>query len=270
MSAAASNLLQRALSACLFVPLVLGLAWMGGWWLFALVLAIVGRGSWELLFLARQAGYRPGILIGVLLAVSVPLYIQLCGADRGLILLLLMATLAAFSLTLCSGTEGYLRNSLLTLSGVLYLGLPGSAPLLLASHVGELAPVVLVSIFLSIWLTDAFAYGGGRMWGQRRLVPSISPGKTVVGFACGMLGAVVPVALIEYLPGWPVPLFVGLCLTVGVVSQLGDIVESAIKRDLGVKDAPSLIPGHGGMLDRFDSYLFAFPVAVVYIVLLKS
>ena len=265
-----SNLLHRALSACVFVPAVLALCWVGGWGLFALVALIVGRGSWELLHLARHAGHRPAAGIGVALALATCLYLQLRGADEVFELLLIVAALVSLAASLRNGVEGYLGNALITLGGVVYLSLLGTTPLLLARHMGPEAPWLLIGIFGSIWLTDAAAYGAGRLWGRRRLVPSISPGKTVAGFVGGLVGGLLPVVLSSRLPSFSLPELGGLFLLVSVTGQLGDLVESAIKRDLGVKDAPSLIPGHGGLLDRFDSYLFAFPAAYAYTVLLKS
>lgn len=277
MSGASSgnNLAHRVLSACVFVPIVLGLSFTGGWALFGLVAVIIGRGSWELLQLARQAGHRPDPVTGVILAVLVCGYLQVYGADDGFVLLLAGASLVALVAPLCHrvqghGVQGYFISALITLGCVGYVGLLGSTPLLLVAHLGELAPVMLIAIFGCIWLTDAAAYGGGRLWGQRQLAPSISPGKTVVGFFSGIVGGLLPIALCQQLPGWTVIELGGLFLLVSTSGQLGDLVESAIKRDLGVKDAPPLIPGHGGLLDRFDSYFFAFPVALAYTVILKG
>jgi phosphatidate cytidylyltransferase len=265
-----SNLTHRVLSACVFVPLVLGLTYVGGWARFALVAGIVGRGSWELLYLARQAGHRPASVAGVVLSLAACCYLQLRGADEGFPLLLTLSILLSLALSLRHGVQGYLFNALLTMGVVGYIGLLGSTPLLLAGHLGELAPILLIAIFGSIWLTDAAAYAGGRMWGDRRLAPTISPGKTVVGFVCGLVGGLIPVLLYRFVPTWSPVELAGLFLLVSASSQLGDLVESAIKRDLGVKDAPAFIPGHGGLLDRFDSYFFAFPVAFAYTVILKS
>lgn len=265
-----SNLARRVLSACVLVPVVLGLTYTGGWARFGLVAAIVGRGCWELLHMARQAGHRPASGVGVTLALGTCLYLQLRGADDGFVLLLAGAALLALMAPLRHGVQGYVSNALLTMGCVSYLGLLGSTPLLLAARLGELAPVMLMAIFGSIWLTDVAAYGGGRLWGRRRLAPAISPSKTVVGALCGLVGGLVPVLLTPLLPGWTVTDLAGLFLLVGVSAQLGDLVESAIKRDLGVKDAPTLFPGHGGLLDRFDSYFFAFPVAFAYTVIFKS
>lgn len=264
------ELSRRVLSAVVFVPVVLWLAYTGGWALFALVAVVVGRGSWELLRLAEDAGHRPARRVGVLLALACCLYLQLYGVYSWLPMLQMVAVLTALIAALFSGVKGYTANALLTLGGMIYVALLGSAPLLLARRAGVEAPWLMVAIFGCIWLTDSLAYGGGRLWGTRRLVPSISPGKTVVGFVFGLLGGLLPLVLVSQLPSWTVVELAGLLLLASAGSQLGDLVESAMKRDLGVKDAPALIPGHGGMLDRFDSYFFAFPLAYIYTVALKG
>ena len=152
---------------------------------------------------------------------------------------------------------------------MIYLGLLGSAPLLIVRAADPLcrqeAGHLLALLFLCIWLTDSAAYLCGRQWGRKKLAPSISPAKTVVGFFSGLLGGLLPALLHGFLPSIPLAALLGLLLLASLGGQLGDLVESAIKRDMGVKDAPPLIPGHGGALDRFDSYLFAFPLAYLYI-----
>ena len=265
-----SELSRRALSALVFVPAVLALVYVGGWALFGLVIAIVGRGSWELLRIAEDAGHRPARKIGVGLALACCVYQQVFGADGWLPMVLMAAVMIALVAALLGGVQGYTANALLTLGGMMYVALLGSAPLLLARRIGDEASWLMVAIFGCIWLTDTFAYGGGRLWGNRRLAPSISPGKTMIGFASGLVGALIPLALLPMLPMWSALELAGLLLLVGLGGQVGDLVESAIKRDLGVKDAPVLIPGHGGMLDRFDSYFFAFPIAYIYTVALRG
>ena len=220
--------------------------------------------------MARQAGHHPASVVGVVLALATCGYVQVRGVDEGFALLLTGSVLVCLVAPLRRGVQGYLANALITFACVAYIGLLGSAPLLLSARLVELAPVMLIAIFGSIWLTDAAAYGGGRLWGRRRLAPSISPGKTVAGFVCGIGGGLLPLVLLSHLPGWSLPEFAGLLILVAVSAQIGDLVESAIKRDLGVKDAPAFIPGHGGLLDRFDSYFFAFPVALAYTVMLKG
>lgn len=266
-----SNLAIRTLSACALVPIVLLLVEGGGWFLLGLVLFIVGRGNWEFYYLARQAGWQPAWQVGLLLALGLAGYLYAAGPahlDLGVLIAVLITSIAA----LVYGTQNYTANALLTLGGVLYLGLLGSAPLLIARAAGpehrQEVGHLLAILFLSIWVTDSAAYLCGRRWGRKKLAPAISPGKTVVGFVAGLLGGLSPLGLSNFLPSFTLVNLAGLLLLVSIGGQLGDLVESAIKRDLGVKDAPVLIPGHGGVLDRFDSYLFAFPLAYLYIQLL--
>ena len=270
MSPNEGSLSRRTLSACVFVPAVLAALWAGGWALFALVVLIVGRGTWELLYVARQAGHRPALGVGVGLALAWCLYLQVRGADGGLALVMMAGVVLALAAALRRGVEGFLANALITLGGLVYVAVLGAAPLLLAPRLGAEAGWMMIALFACIWLTDTAAYFGGTRWGRRRLAPTISPAKTVAGFLCGLAGGLVPLLLWPQLPSWSLPELGGLFLLVSLGGQIGDVVESAIKRDLGVKDAPVLIPGHGGMLDRFDSYLFAFPIAYFYTVVFRS
>ena len=266
-----SNLAVRVISACIFVPVILWLVSHSTWSRLALVLFIVGRGSWEFFAMARTAGRYPATGPGVGLALAVCLYLFLAGLEN-LGTALLAVLLLVFSVLLLQGPQNYAAQVLLTLGGALYLGLLGSAPLLIvqaagAAHRQEVGRLLAV-LFMGIWFTDAAAYLCGRRWGRRKLTPVISPGKTTVGFWAGIGGGLLPAALSWLLPSLGFAPLLGLLLVVSLAGQLGDLVESAIKRDLGVKDAPALIPGHGGVLDRFDSYLFAFPAAYLYLEIL--
>jgi phosphatidate cytidylyltransferase len=130
------------------------------------------------------------------------------------------------------------------------------------------APSLLIFPMGLTWLSDTFAYFGGRMWGNRKLIPSVSPGKTVAGAVSGVVGTTMVGALYAYLafdqwfhiPISPLQGAIGGAL-ISVVAQTGDLSESLLKREAGVKDSGALLPGHGGVYDRFDSLLFVFPVA---------
>jgi len=264
----ASNLARRVLSAFVFVPAVVLLVESGDGSLLVLVLLIVGRGAWEFYRMGHQAGHRPARLLGLVLALGLCGYLHAVGPGQ-LALVIVAAALITLGAVLVQGTENYTANALLTLGGVIYLGLLGSAPLLIVRAAGpahrQEAGHLLAVLFACIWLTDSVAYIGGHLWGRRKLAPAISPAKTVVGFFAGIGGGLLPMLLRGLLPSFTLVELVGLLLLASVGGQLGDLVESAIKRDMGVKDAPPLIPGHGGVLDRFDSYLFAFPLAYLYV-----
>jgi phosphatidate cytidylyltransferase len=244
------------------------LLWLGGWYLFALVVLVVARGSWEWFRMAANSGYRPAAGVGSALAVGWCVWLQLFGLTH-VALFVTAAVMVALSVALTRGVERFTANALISLGALFYLGFLGSAPLLISADnelVRGLDPAwVLVVVLASVWLADAAAYICGSRWGKARLVPTISPGKTRVGFVGGLAGGLLPLVLFRWIPALSFGELLGMLVLVSLAGQLGDIVESAIKRDFGVKDAPLLIPGHGGVLDRFDSLLFAFPAAYLYL-----
>jgi phosphatidate cytidylyltransferase len=121
-------------------------------------------------------------------------------------------------------------------------------------------------LILGVWAFDTAAYLVGRRFGRRRLIPHISPGKTVEGVIGGLVAAAfVTTVLVAALGRSPVAGF-GLGIAIAVAAQAGDLAESMLKRAAGAKESGRLIPGHGGMLDRIDSFLFAAPVAFLYVV----
>ena len=273
MAGPGPNLARRTASACVLVPGILALTWAGGWALFALVAAIVGRSSWEFYHLAANAGYRPLKSLGILLSLGLCALLHFTGtahlAPAGM-----LAAASVFAAALRGGTERFAASAAVTLAGVLYTGLLGSAPLLMAAdrellRNGE-PGLLLGLIFVSLWITDTAAYGAGSKWGRRKLVPGISPNKTVAGAVAGLLAGLLPALLQPLAPGFSHLELVGLFLVVAAGAQVGDLVQSALKRDFGVKDAPALIPGHGGFLDRFDSYFFCFPLAWAYLLFMQQ
>jgi phosphatidate cytidylyltransferase len=125
----------------------------------------------------------------------------------------------------------------------------------------------VLAVFIAVWMCDSAAYFCGRAWGKHKLFPRVSPNKSWEGAAAGFLAAVGAfmaarsLALPYMTPGTAV-----VCgIIVGVFGQAGDLAESLLKRDAGVKDSSALIPGHGGVLDRFDSLLFVSPLVFVYL-----
>ena len=126
-----------------------------------------------------------------------------------------------------------------------------------------------LSLFIFLWVNDTGAYCVGSLLGRHKLFPRVSPGKSWEGSIGGAVFVLIAAAIIGYLVGgmeggYTIPVWMGLGLTVVVFGTLGDLVESLFKRTLGVKDSGNILPGHGGMLDRFDSSLMAIPAAVIY------
>ncbi|MBR3089534.1 MAG: phosphatidate cytidylyltransferase [Prevotella sp.] len=156
----------------------------------------------------------------------------------------------------------------------MYIALPFSMINVLAfqsNAEGEVAFNFLLplSLFIFLWVNDTGAYCVGSLLGRHKLFPRVSPGKSWEGSIGGAVFVLIAAAIIGYLVGgkeggYSIPVWMGLGLTVVVFGTLGDLVESLFKRTLGVKDSGNILPGHGGMLDRFDSSLMAIPAAVIY------
>ena len=165
------------------------------------------------------------------------------------------------------------NNWAYTMLSQMYIALPLSTINLLAFQTGEEGQynaLLPLSIFIFLWVNDTGAYCVGSLIGKHKLFPRVSPGKTWEGSVGGGLLVLVAAAVIGWLTNGEtaslsIPVWIGLGLVVVVFGTLGDLVESMFKRTLGVKDSGNILPGHGGMLDRFDSSLMAIPAAVVYL-----
>lgn len=159
-----------------------------------------------------------------------------------------------FRRQMTAGTSYAVSNSGAVISGILYIIVPWSCMIMLRSY--AFGKQLLDTLFVCTWGCDVGAYIGGKMFGTVKLCEHVSPGKTVQGFIAGIIGSLIVNAIAIYffsLPAYPLILIGFIC---GIFGQLGDLAESLIKREAGEKDSGRLIPGHGGMLDRFDSILF--------------
>ncbi len=276
-----SSLGRRILSGAVFLPLLIGMAWVGGPVYLGFTLLLVALALWEFYHLMAAKGLTPHWKSGFAAALIVPVgvYVRL-RANRieewhvaGLLTVLLVAVLLA-GLRRGAGKQT-LVNAASTLLGVFYVGWLGShvcALRELPRSVGEPYSLgmsfALLPFFLA-WTCDTAAYAVGRRFGRHRLAPSVSPHKSVEG-AIGGFVATVGAALVArawfaaYLSSGEAVVLGGL---VGVFAQLGDLVESLLKRDAEATESSNIIPGHGGVLDRFDSILFAAPLVYYFLLL---
>ena len=259
----------------MLLPLLLLTVWVGGSWMVAVAGACVLIGLHELYQLFAHTGYRPRLIgyICALLFVVAAVLRQLLQIDlTGLVLLAtILAPLIAELLR--KQHEGSLVAWSLTFSGAVYIGWTIAHFVLLRDIGHPLAPAPLQFLRLdpgAAWIlmallitfaNDTTAYFVGRAWGRRRMAPYISPNKSWEGAAGGMLGAIAAGGLLVPLLGLPIPAPIGMLLGgIGsIAGQAGDLAESLLKRQVGVKDSGHLIPGHGGLLDRADSLLFTVP-----------
>jgi phosphatidate cytidylyltransferase len=257
---------------------------------FALLLVMLGiAGFREYLDLAVRVG-PPEVTrlagIGVAAVAGFALAAQLGGSTPWLLAATAVAVAAPLlALFAVSATQGAFQAWSLVSVGCLYLGLPVFSAILLRSTPGDVGARWLeeltarlslgwtpyprglawaLLVIVTIWISDTAAYLAGRAIGRRKLAPRISPGKTVEGAVAGLVGSAALGALTFYLFALGSP-WIGVIAggLIGVAGQFGDLAESLLKRQAGVKDSGSLIPGHGGLLDRIDALLFAFPVGLV-------
>ncbi len=261
-----SSLISRLLVSAVGVPLVLGMLWLGGWWLFSLAAAAALVAVHEFVTMARALRpLAPAIYVGVLLALVAASTAGIAWMLGGLLATFVLAfVLNAFSTTRAPSTVAIAA----TVLGAAWIGF-GLGHLVLLRHEHDEARLLALTVLLTVWAADTFAYFAGRLFGRYKLAPSLSPGKTWEGFIVGSLAGVFVsfVALYDtrhsYLSTWQA---IVLGLVVVLASAAGDLFESMLKRDMEVKDTGRLLGGHGGMLDRVDALLFAAPAAF-YVVL---
>ncbi|CAN5270880.1 phosphatidate cytidylyltransferase [soil metagenome] len=270
-----SELSKRVIFSVIAAPTAILIVYLGGPALVALVGVISGIATWEFYRLSRATGVEPFEGLGITLAALLP--IALYARELGLTRLpvtaaavIAISTLAAAIWLRPPGRKPTLAVAI-TVFGVIYAGqlsyLYG-----LRYHpyvIGAAAGAALVTLPLLItWATDVGAYFVGRTMGRSLLAPAISPKKTWAGAVGGLVLAVfVAVFYVSYVLRPVASLSMTLSATVAfgaiasIAAQVGDIAESLLKREAGVKDSSSIIPGHGGVLDRFDSMLFVLPVS---------
>jgi phosphatidate cytidylyltransferase len=255
-----SSLLSRVAVIAAGLPLVLFAAYYGGWALLALVAPAAVLALHELYRMARSL--RPLVLAGYGGALAAVVGAALGGAEwmlGGFMLTLPLAfVFAAVSETRQSTTVAVGT----TVLGAAWVGLGLGSLILLRDLEGD-GRLVLITLLLTVFVADTFAYIGGRLTGRHKLAPAISPGKTWEGFLFGVAGGLLttwlalndePIAIV----GWESFLLGGVIVLAAVA---GDLFESMVKRDLGVKDSGRVLLGHGGVLDRVDSIVFAAPAA---------
>ncbi|MDD2443693.1 MAG: phosphatidate cytidylyltransferase [Desulfotomaculaceae bacterium] len=255
---------QRFLSALLGVPLIVLAVWFGGIPLLLLIGLVIVLGLKEITGMLTRLGLKPslGLAIagGLIMTGGAYLYSDgYPGPTITVILFLHLITTVAY----------YPRYSLLdsagTMMGTLYVGLLNYFFLVRSLPDGW---IWLIFTLAGTWACDTTAYFVGKAFGRRRLAPELSPKKTLEGAIGGIMGSVLAGYLFALIyPFLPLSKILLLGLLVGAAAEVGDLLESAFKRQAGVKDSSKLIPGHGGILDRIDSALFSAPLVYYYVLL---
>lgn len=269
---------DRVRSAAILIPPLLVALWLGGGWILLVVGVATALGAWEAFRLLTAAGHASMPILGIVLAVVIALgdSVKVLPGGSGILLAGLGVVLVGIgALTKADPREGVAVFAMTTF-GALYVGLLGFVARLAASDafvdrsalLGWLGPerAWILALVLVVWAYDTAAYFAGRRFGRRPFMHHISPSKTVEGVLGGGIAALVVAALLFAALGRPALAGAVFGLIVGAAAQAGDLAESMLKRAAGKKESGRLIPGHGGLLDRIDSFLFAAPAAFFYVV----
>jgi phosphatidate cytidylyltransferase len=277
------NMQARIAFAAVAIPTALAIVWFGGWALVALLTVAGVLGTRELFNFAEQRGVRPSPALGLgAAALAAPLtWLALSRSDVS-VAIADWWPYAAAVWVLAVLTWATMRRApdahplgavTVTLIGPLYAAaLPAFLLVLRHTSYGLRSWGGTALVFFPLvvtWVGDSAAMSGGRAFGGPKMAPTISPGKTRSGGVSGLIGAALAGAALVPLALRPAGIDLGVVpaaaigLLLGVVGQVGDLAESLLKREAGVKDSSHLIPGHGGVLDRFDSLIFVLPVAAL-------
>ncbi len=277
------NLVQRISVAAVGIPAAIGIMWWGGWAM-AIALAVIAMlGVGELMNIAAQRNVTGFRVPAMLAAAAVPLAVTCIWFTTGspvpagdwvlgVIAVAVIATLFA-TVTWRAPEQAPLASAAVTLFAVFYVAVLPAFMIAIRHGVHGTASwggaAMVLFPMVVIWVCDTAAMFGGRAFGGPKLAPVVSPGKTRSGGLSGVVGgmAIAPLFVFFVFPAVGVELSLGgalaIAFTLSVLGQMGDLAESLFKREAGVKDSSNLIPGHGGILDRFDSIYIAMPVAAI-------
>lgn len=254
-----TNAVSRLLVAAVGLPLVLGFAWLGGWWMFTL-LAVAAVIALDELYRAGRE-FRPLALAGFAGLVASLLGTQLGGIGWMAAGALLTLPLA-FVFVLFAETRQRATVSLaFTVLGVVWIGM-GLGHLILVRAIPHDGRLAIFTVLIAVFATDTGAYLIGRLVGRHKMAPTLSPGKSWEGFVAGLVAGVFATWVALYKTGFADSwrsLLLGLAIV--VAAAIGDLLQSLVKRDVGIKDSGRILAGHGGVFDRVDSLLVAVPVA---------
>ena len=284
MSEKLKNLLVRTISGAVLLLVVVGALLWSKWSAGALFAVIMLGGLVEVYRLCRKRGVEPMSSIGI--ASSLAIFgiaftvFQQWGIPAtnvtgrivlGLLLYVMLMIPSAFVCELWRKSATPIANIATTFMGVIYVALPMAMVLFIPQLlVGKWSGLAMLAFISIIWVNDVFAYLVGVSCGKHRLCERISPKKSWEGFFGGLIGAVGAAVLLGHLFDGNLLVWGGLGVVTVLAGVAGDLVESLMKREVEVKDSGKIIPGHGGMLDRFDALLVAVPFVFVYLLIVGT
>ena len=286
--------MKRVLVGLIGIPVFIAMVLSGGYWFFALILVLSNLCLWEYFKIAEAKQIFPLKAINYLvntLFITI-IFWTLQNPNSELFLPLFLISILANSvlhtgLNLWNKQQNVTFNIAMGQSGFNYITLFFSS-LLLISDFGNFSTTIMtkfnanflyfsnqywayvvLAFFVAIWSSDTFAYFVGSAIGRHRLYERISPKKSWEGAIAGFFGSIIGFGLVTHftVPNFPIDLSIILGAIIGIVGTVGDLAESQLKRDAGIKDSSNIIPGHGGVLDRFDSILFTAPVVLIILII---
>ena len=294
-----SELVKRVIVAFVGIPLAFLIFYLGSYYFLISVIIISSTALWEYYKIAEKKhsfpNKLPGIIAGAL--ITVLFYFRKNFSDLNFLLILIaFISIVILTLELWRNKPNGFLNSAVTLSGLLYISVSFTCLIgirefyrLLEFYANTGIAIdtnnafalsflkksiycgwLVAGMFISVWVSDSAAYFIGVKWGKHKLFPRISPKKSWEGSIAGFIGAIIGffTASILLIPKFPILHSVIIGSIVGIIGQIGDLSESLLKRDAGIKDSSAILPGHGGILDRFDSILFVAPAVYIYLLIL--
>ena len=266
----------RVTVALIGIPLLLFLIIKGGYFFFAFILLISLLGQWEMLKLLKAKSLFPQ-RIPVFIAGILIITITNFGLQPLLISALILIIIIIFVMEMFLNKGSAILNIAGNILAIIYPALFLATLLFLRNNAETLVPGensgawFIFNIFIAVWICDTFAYFFGKSFGKHRLFERVSPKKSIEGAVAGLIGSVLAFLTAYWFRLYEISFMISVIsgLIVGVGGQLGDLVESWFKRDAGIKDSSNILPGHGGILDRFDSLLFIAPLfLILYLVMI--
>ena len=265
----------RELTALVLGPFAI---WVIGWshpYAYDVTIAVVaGLALYEFLQFGRRKGFAIPIPLCLLLMLFIvaAFVLEPISVEMGVFLTLL--AIPAWYVLGNSDLEQALPSSAIAIMATLYVGMLGGSLIRLRNDfwAGGIGPKLVFFLLLVVWLGDAGAYYVGKQFGKRKMSPRISPKKTVEGGMGGVMTSIIAAAVTHYtfFPSFPLVHAIIAGVLLSICGMVGDLAESMWKRSAAVKDSGTLIPGHGGLFDRFDSIFFTAPILYVYWVLLQN
>ncbi|MDR0928066.1 MAG: phosphatidate cytidylyltransferase [Ignavibacteria bacterium] len=283
-----SELTKRILVAVIGIPLAIAIFYIGGI-CFDIAFAVVSSiALWEFYNMAEKKGYPTFKLFGIVMGI-LPFVLH--------ILYTISDSYIDFNFTIFDAVAIIPILLFVFITGTLVLALLSNRPNAMASigamftayfeitisfvalvilrdmnfdGISDFGFYIVILLFTSIWLCDSAAYFIGRKFGKHKLYPSVSPKKSVEGAIAGFIASAVWFPVISHLimPSFNIIYAVILGIAIGIFGQIGDLVESKLKRDADIKDSSNIIPGHGGILDRFDSIIFTTPIILIILIII--